>query len=193
MNEVSFRIGHASLLRRLAPGDLLDLVNGCSLPTFSPDEIIVREGGVPVEVFLLLSGQVSVRRVDPRGQTYLLALREPGDWIGVMGIVRRTAHSATVVAETHTRTLAIPKEAFVRVVLALPAAAGDLLEIVANRLVESDDARLRRFELDEKTDGRWDGQEASASAGRIELGEDQSFHEATRIFQARLIQQTDCR
>ena len=144
MNEVSFRIGHASLLRRLAPGDFLDLVNGCSLPTFSPDEIIVREGGVPVEVFLLLSGQVSVRRVDPRGQTYLLALREPGDWIGVMGIVRRTAHSATVVAETHTRTLAIPKEAFVRVVLALPAAAGDLLEIVANRLAQAADIAVYR-------------------------------------------------
>jgi len=190
LSEIPFRIRNASALRRLAAGDLLDLTNGCSLRSFSPGEIMVREGGSPTEVFLLLSGQVSIRRSDATGRDYVVALRESGDWIGELGIVRRAAHSATVVAETATRALAIPKEAFLRVVLASPAAAGDLLEIVSNRLVESVDVRLRQLEPREDGDRVAEDQDLPAPGHRIRVGQHRSFQEATRVFQAQLIQQT---
>jgi len=190
LDQVSSSVRYATALRHLAPGDLLDLVLESEVRDFSPGEIVVREGGLRVEAFLLLSGQVSIRRVDSKGRNHVITLRESGDWIGGTGITRRTPHVATVVIETPTRALAIPKQVFVRVVLASSAATGDLLELAANRLVECVDARLSRFELDGKGDHGWDGQNALLAEARSELGEQRSFHEATRVFQTRLIQQT---
>lgn len=192
LNDIPFNINEAPALRRLGPGDLLELIQGSCLPTFAPGEVIVREGEAPQAVFLLLSGQVSVRRRDSAGREYVLALRESGNWFGELGVVRRAAHPVTAVAETTTRAVAVPKAAFVRLVLSSPAATGDLLEVVANRLVESEDARLSQLARDQRADGSRYGGEASAQASASEIrtvfGESQSFQEATRIFQAGLIQ-----
>jgi CRP-like cAMP-binding protein len=183
-------IRRAKALRCLSAGDLLDLIDGCSLSSFAPGEVVVSEGGPPAEAFLLLSGRVSVRRVDSTGRDQVLALRGPGEWIGEMGIVRGAAHSATVVAEIPTRGLAVPRDAFVRAVLASRGAAGDLLKIVASRLLESDQARLCRREPAAAGDPVWNVRPAAAPDGRVAVGEHPSFHEATRTFQARLVRRS---
>jgi len=192
LDDIPFNISDAPVLRHLGPGDLLELIQGSCLPTFAPDEVIVREGEAPKAVLLLLSGQVSVRRRDSAGRECVLALRESGDWFGELGVVRRAAHPVTAVAETPTRALAVPKQAFVRLVVSSPAATGDLLEVVANRLAESEDARLSQLARDQRADGSRYGGEASARASdseiRMVFGESRSFQGATRIFQARLIQ-----
>lgn len=180
-------IRRAKALRCLSAGDLLDLIDGCSPTTFAPGEAIVREGEPPVKAFLLLSGRVSVRRVDSTGRDQVLALRAPGDWIGEMGIVRGAAHCATVVAEIPTRALGVPRDVFVRDVLGSPGAAGDLLGIVTARLLESDDARVWQGEPDARGGHGWDGRADAAPDGRVVVGEHRSFHEATRAFQARLV------
>jgi len=186
-NELPLIIRRATALRCLSASDLLDLIDGCSLSTFAPGEGIVREGEPPAKAFLLLSGRVSVRRVDSTGRDRVLALRGPGEWIGEMGIVRGAAHSATVVAEVPTRALAVPRDVFLRAVLASPSAAGDLLEIVASRLHESDQARLRLRESEAEDGLVWDARAAAAPDGRFAVGEHPSFLEATRRFQAQLV------
>jgi CRP-like cAMP-binding protein len=190
VNEIPSRIRHAPAFRRLDPDDLLDLVRASEVRVFSPGETLAREGAAPTQVFLLLSGQVSIRRGDTTGRDYVLALRESGDWIGEIGIVRGSTHSATAVAETPTRALAVPRQRFVRAVLTSPEAAADLLEALADRQVESDYARLKRIEMDEETDRKRNGPSTLPAEFWNEPGGRQSFHEATRIFQARLIQQT---
>lgn len=190
VDEVPSSIRYATVLRHLAPGDLLDLGRESELRVFAPGEIMVREGGFRVEVFLLLSGQVSIRRADSTGRNHALDLREAGDWIGATGITRRIAHAATAVVETPTRALAIPKDAFVRIALASPAATRDLLELASNRLVDCVDAHLSRLELDERSDREGNDRGAFHTQTRGGLGERRSFHEATRIFQEQLIEQT---
>jgi CRP-like cAMP-binding protein len=189
-DEIPFVIRHAKALRCLSTGDLLDFLDGCSLSTFAPGEVVMREGGPPEEAFLLLSGRVSVRRVDSTGRDRVLALRGPGEWIGEMGIVRGAAHSATVVAEIPTRALGVPRDVFVRDVLGSPGAAGDLLGIVTARLLESDDACVWQGEPDARGGRGWGGRADAAPEGRVAGGEDRSFHEVTRDFQAWLVRRT---
>jgi CRP-like cAMP-binding protein len=188
--QVSPGIRDAPVLRRLAQADLYDLIQQSSLRSFSSGEVLLREGGLPVELFLLLSGRVSILRRDSRGRDRALALRQAGEWIGEMGIVQGVAHSATVVADTPTRVLVVPRDAFKGIVLTSDPATRDLLEILSSRLNESDQLRVGSVAQDSgdtrpsKRGQDWPTKDWVALSGSG------SFREATRVFQAELIRQT---
>ena len=190
MTQVSSRISDAAVLRRLSQANLRDLVQRCSLRSFSSGEVLLTEGGLPVEVYLLLSGRVSVLKRDSQGCDRVLALRQAGDWIGEMGVVQGTAHSATVVADTPTRVLVVPSDAFKGIVLTSDSATRDLLEILSSRLSESDQLRVGRVERDSESALPSNRRQDPPTGGWVALSASGSFREATRVFQVELIRRT---
>jgi CRP-like cAMP-binding protein len=188
--QVSPGIRDAPVLRRLAQADLCDLIERSSLRSYASGEVLLREGGLPVEVFLLLSGRISVLRRDSSGRDRVIARRQAGEWIGEMGIVQEMAHSATVVADTPTRALVVPRDAFKGIVLTSDSATRDLLEILSSRLNESDQLRVGRVEQGSEDAGPSGRRRDSPTSGWVALSVSGSFREATRVFQAELIRQT---
>jgi CRP-like cAMP-binding protein len=77
-------------------GEIEELIRGLTKKRFPKGETIVREGDPGDYLFLLASGEVSIR-----AKTGLLSSREivrlgPGDYFGEMALVTREPRSATV-------------------------------------------------------------------------------------------------
>lgn len=94
---------------------------------------IVTEGTIGEGFYLLLEGQVTVRR---RGRK--IATLGPGSYFGELSLLDRLPRSATVTADTDARLLAIGHREFLKVLRDVPGLAQKLLVSMAARLREAD-------------------------------------------------------
>ena len=75
-------------------------------------EIIVEQGRKSDALFILLSGRARVITSDARGREVILAVLEPGDYLGEMSLIDNEPHSATVRAEVQTDVLVLGRGEF---------------------------------------------------------------------------------
>jgi CRP/FNR family cyclic AMP-dependent transcriptional regulator len=75
-------------------------------------EIIVEQGRKSDALFILLSGRARVVTSDSRGREVILAVFEPGDYLGEMSLIDNEPHSATVRAEVQTDVLVLGRSEF---------------------------------------------------------------------------------
>jgi CRP-like cAMP-binding protein len=75
-------------------------------------EIIVEQGRKSDALFILLSGRARVVTSDSRGREVILAVFEPGDYLGEMSLIDNEPHSATVRAEVQTDVLVLGRTEF---------------------------------------------------------------------------------
>jgi CRP/FNR family transcriptional regulator, cyclic AMP receptor protein len=75
-------------------------------------EIIVEQGRKSDALFILLSGRARVITSDSRGREVILAVLEPGDYLGEMSLIDNDPHSATVRAEVQTDVLVLGRGEF---------------------------------------------------------------------------------
>jgi Nif-specific regulatory protein len=132
------RMRLAPALRRLPLGELDRLVSHGRVRRFAPKACLIQEGKPGDGLFLLLSGQVTVRKQFEGGEERAIAVRRDGDWIGEMALLDNGPRSASAHAETAVSALWLPREAFMEAVTRNSDAALDLLRTVVTRLRESD-------------------------------------------------------
>jgi CRP-like cAMP-binding protein len=89
-------------------------------------------------------GLVKVWRMGHAGYQHVLGLRGPGDILGYRAVISGGPYAVT--AEPLERTLAatIPREVFVGLVIDNPRLAVRLLEVMAQRTLETEDRLLAR-------------------------------------------------
>ena len=92
-------------------------------------EAIIREGEVGDRFYVLDGGSVSVEQ---RG--VVIAQLEPGSSFGELALVRDIPRTASVVAATDVRLLALDREAFLLTLTASPRAASEAARIAARHL-----------------------------------------------------------
>jgi CRP/FNR family cyclic AMP-dependent transcriptional regulator len=93
-----------------APASLLgDLVDLGHLVRIRPHWALLAEGTAPDKAYVLLDGEVDVRR----RRTDIGRCR-PGELLGELGIVRHRLRSATVVSATDVTALHLTRDAFER-------------------------------------------------------------------------------
>jgi len=137
------------VLRRLPLAALDQLVSRSQVRRFRPGALLAEEGRPGSEVFVLLTGRVSIRmRISARDEQRTVAVRDAGDWVGEMSLLDDVPRSASVVAETPVQALRISRDAFLDLVGRHVEASLDLLRTVTARLRESDAAHIAA--LDEK-------------------------------------------
>jgi CRP/FNR family transcriptional regulator, cyclic AMP receptor protein len=91
--------------------------------------VLTREGDRGREFFVLLDGEVDVRR-----QGRKLATRGSGDFIGEIALISNIPRTATVTAVTPLRALVISEVAFRSLLEQEPPIALKVLDAVAHRL-----------------------------------------------------------
>ena len=79
---------------------------------FRRGEIIVEQGRKSNALFILLTGRARVMTSDSRGREVILAVLEPGDYLGEMSLIDNEPHSATVRAEVQTDVLVLGRAEF---------------------------------------------------------------------------------
>ncbi|HME71605.1 MAG TPA: sigma 54-interacting transcriptional regulator [Myxococcota bacterium] len=132
------RMRLAPALRRLPLGELDRLASRGRVRRFAPASCLMEEGKPADGVFLLLSGQVAVRKQFAGGEERVIAVRRDGDWIGEMALLDDGPRSASAFAETAVIALWLPRDAFMEAVTRNSEAVLDLLRTVVTRLRESD-------------------------------------------------------
>ena len=81
---------------------------------FRRGEIIVEHGKKSNALFILLTGRARVLTSDSRGREVILAVLQPGDYVGEMSLIDNEPHSATVRAEVQTDMLILGRSEFAR-------------------------------------------------------------------------------
>lgn len=81
---------------------------------FRRGEIIVEHNKKSNALFILLTGRARVLTSDSRGREVILAVLQPGDYVGEMSLIDNEPHSATVQAEIQTDVLELARADFAR-------------------------------------------------------------------------------
>ena len=81
---------------------------------FKRGEMIVEQNKKSNALFILLTGRARVVTADARGREVILAMLQPGDYLGEMSLIDNEPHSASVRAEVQTDVLMLGRTEFAR-------------------------------------------------------------------------------
>ncbi|MCA9566055.1 MAG: cyclic nucleotide-binding domain-containing protein, partial [Myxococcales bacterium] len=114
---------------------------------YAPDEVITRQGAQPHWLYMIISGQASVRVALPTGAESEVARLGSGEFFGEAAILTGEPRSASVVAVDEVECFRLNKDVFLDVLRARPELAADVAEILASRAAELGVTRQRLAEV----------------------------------------------
>jgi CRP-like cAMP-binding protein len=122
------------LFANLTPEDLQAIAEVAGERLFLEGDALCTEGEESDDLFIIVEGRVRVTK-QANGASRTLGVREVGEPIGEMGILRRQPRSATVTAEGGSvRTLVMTGRAFESILRERPQVALATLACLAERL-----------------------------------------------------------
>ena len=105
---------------------------------FKRGELVVEQGTKSNALFILLNGRARVLTADSRGREVILAVLQPGDYVGEMSLIDNEPHSATVRAEVQTDMLVLGRAEFARCLPESSSLAYGILRGLVLRLRNAD-------------------------------------------------------
>ena len=88
------------------------VLENCELQTLDEGRVLCREKRMGEECYFLLSGSVSVVKVDPRGRLHELAILQAPSLFGHMALVDGTERSATCMARTPVELAVLVRDTY---------------------------------------------------------------------------------
>ncbi|MEQ1801636.1 MAG: cyclic nucleotide-binding domain-containing protein [Gammaproteobacteria bacterium] len=116
--------------------ELKKVAAGARLRRYKPDEVVFAEGDEADSLHLIRSGSVAVAR-DLGGREVVTSYVAAGNYVGEMGLVSRTARSATVRATVATETISLDAAAFHELLGRNPSLRDQVQGTVRRRLAEN--------------------------------------------------------
>jgi HEAT repeat protein len=133
--DTMLRLRTVPLFEGLAPEDLQRFAMVATERWFEPGEVLVREGDVGDELYVILEGSVVVTRRQPDESERVLRTYGAGDHVGELAVLRARPRVATVTAEAErVRTLVVGGDGLVAILRERPEVAMALLATLAERL-----------------------------------------------------------
>ena len=133
--ETMLLLRRVPLFEGLSPEDLQRIAMTVTERTYQPDEALVREGELGVELVVIVEGSVRVAHVGADGAEQILRRYTAGDHIGELAVLREAPRAATVIAEAEgVRGLVIGGEAIKAILRERPEAAMAMLATLAERI-----------------------------------------------------------
>jgi small-conductance mechanosensitive channel/CRP-like cAMP-binding protein len=125
-----------SFLRDLPDEAIEAAARGSRRQLYEPGEVVVRQGEPGSELYICLTGELSVR-IAPHGATSVeIARLGPGGMFGELSLMTGERRSATVRAISECELLVVGKEAVSQILEASP----ELAELISKRLAEREAA-----------------------------------------------------
>jgi CRP-like cAMP-binding protein len=107
--EMSRRLLATPLFGDLKQDELMAVVEGLTLRTWDPGDVLVSEGAPGNSLFLLTTGELRVYVRNPVGRNVEVARLGEGDWFGEVSALSGRPRSATVVAADWVECLELSK------------------------------------------------------------------------------------
>jgi len=102
--------------------------------TYNAKQIIIREGEYGREVFLIISGKVVVTERVEKGSYRVLNYLGPGEIFGEMAMIENAPRSATLIAATPSKLLALTQENFEKIFKSHPRWAFKIMTALGKRV-----------------------------------------------------------
>ena len=109
-----------------------------NVQTLGNHEIIFREGESGRHMYVILEGQVEIRKRTGEKTTRTMITLKQGDIFGEMAVVEGKGRSATAIAATDCRLLRLDEEAFYDLVQKNPDFAVKMIKTLSSRLRSAD-------------------------------------------------------
>jgi CRP/FNR family transcriptional regulator len=119
--------------RNLPETDIRAIIGAGRLRRFAAGEVVFVEGEPCAGMFVLLQGQVHLRKLGPQGQESILAIVEPVIMFNEVPVLDGGPNLATAVAAIDSLTWQIGCEAFQALVQRYPQIGLGLLRVLARR------------------------------------------------------------
>jgi small-conductance mechanosensitive channel len=132
-------ISHVDLFAALPMAMKKKLASHLLPAPFAHGESVTREGDRDDGLFVIVSGDASVRIGEPPGKQ--IAVLGPGEFFGEMSLMTGEARAATVIATTDLECFRVDKSAFYELLREEPDIAEEIAEILAQRRVALEAAR----------------------------------------------------
>ena len=113
-------LSNLDLIRRVPLFSLLTgdqaqaIAEGVVKRRYRRGEVIVEQSTKSNALYILLTGRARVVTSDARGREVILAVLQPGDYLGEMSLIDNERHSATVRAEVQCDVLVLGRSEFTR-------------------------------------------------------------------------------
>ena len=104
---------------------------------FKEGEIIIKEGELSFDAYLIESGVARVTKSGPEGESLFLADLEEDEIFGEMGWLDRQPRSATVTAKTRMAIRVLEEEDAAKFITHNPEALLPILRVLGSRLRET--------------------------------------------------------
>ncbi len=124
------------LFRTLSDREILRLLQVTVIRAFRDGDLVIREGEVGEDLFIVLAGEVKVKKGDTE-----LARLAPGEHFGEMALIRNQPRSATVVSNGDSELIVLSRSEFFEILRKEPQLAVKLLwqftGVLADRLAQT--------------------------------------------------------
>jgi CRP/FNR family cyclic AMP-dependent transcriptional regulator len=137
-------LSNLELLRRvplftaLTASQAANIADAIVKKRFKRSEMIVEQGKKSNSLYIILTGRARVMSTDSRGREVILAMLQPGDYIGEMSLIDDEPHSATVRTEVQTDVLMLGREAFLGCLPVNSSMAYNIMQGLVRRLRHAD-------------------------------------------------------
>jgi CRP/FNR family transcriptional regulator, cyclic AMP receptor protein len=125
------RLSKLPLFGELDHHDLSHVAGWVNEKRFGDGDVLIEEGDLPTEVYLIETGTVDVTHAEQ-----LIATLGPGDVVGEIALLDPQRRTATVTARSPVRTVALSVEDFASMDGEMPEITRQLREIAERRLAE---------------------------------------------------------
>jgi CRP/FNR family transcriptional regulator, cyclic AMP receptor protein len=122
------RLAKLPLFGELDHHDLTHIAGWVNEKRFAEGDVLIEEGGMPTDVFMLESGTVDVTH-----EERLIATLGPGDVVGEIALLDPQRRTATVTATSAVRAVALSVEDFASMDTEMPEITKQLREIAERR------------------------------------------------------------
>ena len=141
--EVMLRIKtlkRVELFKQMTDDELRKLAERLKYAQFAKGNIISKQGAIAHWLYIIINGEAEVFIEAANGEKRSLNVLSKGNFFGEMGMMTGAPRTATVVAKTDVECYRLDKEALEEILLARPAIADEVSQILVMRRTQLDSA-----------------------------------------------------
>lgn len=128
-----------SLFHNISADKLLRLVEIAHLVDYQQNEIISLQGKISDQIYIVKTGCMHIEK-DIDGISTLVTVVKRGETYGEIGLFSKTTRTTTARAQERSEIFIIKRSDLKRLVRETPDIAFNLLEVISNRLIKSEEA-----------------------------------------------------
>lgn len=129
--------GATTFFSGMTEAEIADAVDGLERRTFPTGTVLMAEGDIPGEMYVLRSGSAAVLIEDRTGTKQTVSHIGPGETIGEMSLLTKEPASATVRVDEESEVLVLDEGGLADLSRRLPELERNMLRILAARLVRA--------------------------------------------------------